>query len=652
MTNFKIFPAWLTPDAQKVPLINGWKYEQNASNDPSQLTAWQKQFGSTINFYGIPTGKGNDILVLDVDIKSDGWGTIAKHGLQIPDTLQQKTLNGGAHFVFKYPKDGKHYGQKVGFLPGLDIRAEGGWIAFYGWTDPNKPILETPQWLLDLISKPQGPETGVSTVTVSPEIAEAIFNECLERVRHAPSGESNNVLNTECFKVGQLLGSSVLSREFAEQELFKAAKDRGKPDYEAKATIKSGLDGGVKNPMTCPFAASPPVLAFDIPEVPKTPDRWTPAFFTKYDLMNMSKLRKPQLFKDWSTTDIQITSADGGTGKTTLKLYEAICLALGDRFLGFDCKAPGGKTLFITGEDTDKKLAAMIGAICRQMGLFEEAIGNDEKINTILKSILIKKDSDLCLISKSKDGFLTPNNNALTKLMQAVDDFKPQMIVFDPIASFWGSEQSLNDMGKAVTKFMSELVEKSGACVEMVNHIGKSSSTNKDMSQYAGRGGTGLPSNSRVSRVLRSIDATEYRDLTGEDLEGDDTAMVCNVNKFSDGSSLLNKQFIIVRSGYLFTRKTLSPVKENEMNSKLSDAERIFNFIKECRRNDKYPDKNVIANNFMTSSEPISEARIKRSLSSLVFGGHMGERIKLVDNPDLSVREKAYVITDLEGKEL
>jgi RecA-family ATPase len=175
-----------------------------------------------------------------------------------------------------------------------------------------------------------------------------------------------------------------------------------------------------------------------------------------------------------------------------------------------------GKTLFITGEDTDKKLAAMLGAVVRDMGLFEKRVGDDERIQKVLQSIYIKKDSDLCLITKDKQGFLHLNRDAMNKVMQAVDEIKPKLIVFDPISSFWGSEAALNDMAKAVAKFMQELAERSGACVEIVNHMGKQSSSNKDMSQFAGRGGTGLPSHARVSRVLRPVFEDEYTDLTGE----------------------------------------------------------------------------------------------------------------------------------------
>lgn len=653
---FKIFPGTITQDGQKVPLIKGW--QDQATNDPIKIKQWQDTFNGSLKFYGVPTGTANDLLVLDIDIKPgqpSGWDTINNQGLQLPDTLSQKTLNGGSHYFFKYPKDGKKYGNKVRFLPGLDRRGEGGYVFYYGvGTDWSKPILEAPAWLLDEKEKVVDPvKPQVSNMTLQPDIAIGIFNSCLDAVRNAPAGESNNTLNTESFKVGQLISSGAISRELAEAELFKAAKLRGKPDHEAKATIRSGLEGGIKNPLICPFPSVNPTPAFALPDIPATPEitRWTPSLFTKYDLMNMAKLRKPQLFKDWSTEDIHITTADGGTGKTTLKLYEAVCLALGDRFLGFDNKQKG-KTLFITGEDTAQKLGAMLGAILKQMGLFDGSPENEAKIQTILESIVIKKDADLTLIQKDKMGFLTVNTNALNKVLEAVEDFQPKMIVFDPIASFWGSESALNDMNKAVAKFMSELVDKSNACVEMINHMGKQSSANKDMTQFAGRGGTGLPSHSRVSRVLRSLSHDEYKEMTGNDLSEDLSAMLCNVNKFTDGSPVLNKPFVIVRDGFLFSKVELSPAKEKEIKDSDSDQEKVFNLIKESRELGKYISKKYILSYLRSVKDPISEARIKHALNILLVNGFNGLGVYETENPDTTQKDKVLVIKHLDGTEI
>lgn len=647
---YKVFPATLIQDSpdkspRKVPLIKGWK--ERATTNPVTQQEWQAEHGERIKFWAVPTGMSNNLLVLDVDVKGGGLETVKKY--QIPTTTTQKTMSGGTHYLFKYPNDGKIYGNRVGFDSGLDIRGEGGYIAYYGVD--STPAAEAPAWLLEqALNKPKELVKLEDAVRVCPEIVKSILDNAVSEIIDAPDGESNNVLNVKSFEVGQLITSGSIDKDYAYNELFKAAKLRGKPDYEAQATITSGLEGGTKKPLTSPFGNSKPELTCPIIKPPE-PVRWTPKFFTEYDLKNQSKLRKPQLFKDWSTEDIHLTTADGGTGKTTLKLCEAISLALGERFLGFECKAPG-RTLYITGEDTEDKLGAMIGAIMRQMGLFEDTPENKEKVLKIRTSIVVKKDSDLCLIAKTKENFLAANGEAMKKVMEAVEDIRPKLIVFDPIASFWGSESAVNDMSKAVSKFMSALVERSNACVDMINHMGKASSTNKDMSQFAGRGGSGLPSHSRVSRVLRPLFDDEYTEMTGMILNDGESAMLCNVNKFSDGSPLYNKPFVILRNNYLFSRVILTEGKVKEEQEKMSDMERVFTFIKGERINKKHPTKDVIIGSIMYSGDKISKDRVSKAISLLTYTGHMGEKIKAIQNPDIEVGGKVYIITDNQGKEL
>lgn len=637
---FKVFPC----GSNKIPLIKGWQLE--SSSDPEKLQIWANLFRGKMAFWGLPTGHTNDILALDVDVKGDnGFETLKT--MHVPATLSQRTPSGGGHFLYRYPKDGKTYGNRVKFMPGLDTRGEGGYVCVYGFD--STPIADPPNWLLQQ-APPQLALAPGASIKVAPEIAARIIEVSLENIRNASEGESNNVLNIESFKVGQLVASGSITMEYAEAALFRAALERGKPQYEAKATIASGLNGGSKKPLASPFGTTAPVAPFGIP-APPVVTRWTPQKFTRADLESTHHLRRPQLFEHWSTQDIHITTADGGTGKSTMKLYESICLALGERFLGFRCLTPG-RTLYVTGEDTAEKLGAMIGQILKQMGLLEDPEYND-KVQLVLDSIIIKKDADLCLIVKDRaTGFLHPNLDALRKLYEAVDDFKPKMIVLDPISSFWGSESALNDMNKAVIKFVSQLAEYSGACVEMINHAGKVSSASKDMSQFAGRGGTGLPSNARVCRTLRTVLEDEYTELTGGLTLGDkQSAILCRVNKFTDGSPLYNKDFLILRDGYLFMRKPMTDQKIKEAQDKLTDIERVFAYIKECRQSDKYPSLRAIVGHFQSSGDKISTDRVKNTMELLAMSGHMGELVKVVENPDQTSNDKVYVITDMDGKE-
>lgn len=637
---YRIFPATLTHDNRKVPCKN-FRWQIDCTTDQEIINSWQTLYPQ-MKFYGVPTGTTNNILVLDVDVKDGGLETIKNY--YVPLTQSQRTLSGGMHYIFKYPNDGKEYRGRVKFDKGLDIRGEGNYIIYYG-TD-NTPIAEAPDWLLREALHIEK-STDLSQIAgTSPEIAQGILSEACDNIRNAPPGESNNTLNIESYRIGQLVISNSVDYERAYIELFKAAKDRGKPDYEAEATIKSGLSGGAKNPLQSPFPNTPPCLSIPVLQTVIN-ERWTPPFFTRYDISNQSKLKKPQLFKDWSTEDIHITTADGGTGKTTLKLYEAIMLALGESFLGFECKGPR-RTLYITGEDEREKLGAMIGAIMRQMKIIDDK----EKVEKILDSIVVKVDNDLCLISKTNQGFIVPNHQAYDKVMQAVEDIRPGLIVFDPIAMFWGSESLLNDMAKAVAKFMGKLVKDSNACVEAINHLGKVSSKEKDITQFAGRGGTGLPSHSRVSKALRQVFDDEYEELTGMHLQDNQAAILCNINKFSDGSPHYNKPFLIIREGYLFSKLELVEQKVREEQNKMSDNERVFTYISEERHANRYPTKNIIVGHFMSLTDKISKERVIRALEMLMYVGHMGEKIKTIDNPDQSMNERsAYVIVDNKGKE-
>jgi len=650
MKTFKVIPATRTSEGTKKPLISGW--QDAATDDPNVINNWKVLFGDQYMFSGIPCGPVNDIIALDVDYDTvkgiNGWQTIIDMKLFLPDTLRQMTPRGGGHLLFKFDPS-RPLKNKVAFLPGLDLRTTGGWIAYYGFVDPNKDILSAPDWIYEHCQDKHVDTVPGETFKLSPPIAVDTLEIILDEIREAPPGESNQTLFVQACRAAQLVASGSYQRTYVETELLRAARERGKSDGEAKATIRSGLDTGNNNLPTCPFTAPQPV--FELPAPPPPPARWTPRQMTLADLTNRSKLRKPQLFKDWSTEDIHLTVADGGTGKTTLKTQEAIHLALGIRFLGFPCMQTG-KTLFITGEDSAEKIWAIIGEQLKQMGFMDGSPENNERVHTIMNSIFVKKDSDLCLVTKDRaSGFLVANTYAMNLILQAVEDIQPKMIVFDPISSFWGAESGLNDMAKVITKFAADLVERSNACIDIINHIGKLSASGKDVSQFAGRGGTALPSHSRVVRTMLYLSDADYLAQTNKTYADNQSGMICNVSKFSDGSPLLNKPFVIVRTGHLFDRaETVQQVEEED--DKITDAERIFKFIKSERDKNKWPTELIIQGYFKNQSTGLSAARVKQGIAMLKYNGHQGYKVIEIDNPCLTTKEKTLTITDMDGNEI
>lgn len=123
------FPVFPISPGKKTPLTeHGFK---DATLDKKQIRAWWKRWPDAN--IGIATGSVSSLFVLDVDVKpgKDGEKTLRSlingHNT-LPPTRVCRTPSGGRHIYFLLPK-GKiiKSGTDV-YGPGLDVRAEGGYV--------------------------------------------------------------------------------------------------------------------------------------------------------------------------------------------------------------------------------------------------------------------------------------------------------------------------------------------------------------------------------------------------------------------------------------------------------------------------------------------------------------------------------------------
>lgn len=147
---------------------NGLK---SATTDANIIKEWFTKWPNSN--IGIATGNISGFFVLDVDVKREGGFIISnghetleeltdKYG-KLPDTVQQ--ISGskeGNHHLFMYHEGIRNV---VDFLPGLDIRGDGGYIVAspsihisghnYEWELSSKPyineIVKAPKWLLGIL---------------------------------------------------------------------------------------------------------------------------------------------------------------------------------------------------------------------------------------------------------------------------------------------------------------------------------------------------------------------------------------------------------------------------------------------------------------------------------------------------------------------
>jgi hypothetical protein len=143
----------------------------DASLDLSQVHDWWTRTPNAN--VGIATGKVSGIFVLDVDPRNGGdeslGALVELHG-PLPQTVRCKTGGGGEHYYFTYEPG---LACKASFMPGLDIKSDGGYVVAppsghasggkYEWDadghPDDVPLSAAPPWLLNAIS---GRDKGTS----------------------------------------------------------------------------------------------------------------------------------------------------------------------------------------------------------------------------------------------------------------------------------------------------------------------------------------------------------------------------------------------------------------------------------------------------------------------------------------------------------
>lgn len=80
---------------------------------------------------GIRTGEVSGLVVLDVDPRNGGDASLERlqGGIgKLPPTLTVKTGGGGYHLYFRYPLSGGKIAAKLDGYPGIDVKADGGYV--------------------------------------------------------------------------------------------------------------------------------------------------------------------------------------------------------------------------------------------------------------------------------------------------------------------------------------------------------------------------------------------------------------------------------------------------------------------------------------------------------------------------------------------
>jgi hypothetical protein len=148
-----VFP--LSPRKKSPATKHGF---HDASLDDKEIESWwggenaKERFG-----IGIPTGRSSGLIVVDIDARNGGWGTVERlkaEGKHLPEDTVRIYTSGERHEV------GCHYYFR---FPGIDIKADGGYVcapptthptgSIYSHASIDKEIADLPDWVLERLKQ-------------------------------------------------------------------------------------------------------------------------------------------------------------------------------------------------------------------------------------------------------------------------------------------------------------------------------------------------------------------------------------------------------------------------------------------------------------------------------------------------------------------
>jgi len=237
----------------------GWGEYQTRPPTEEELETWFANGEANI---AIVTGDVSGVVVLDVD-GPEGEESLV--GRELPRTVT--TITGrGRHLWFAHP--GGVVGNKTRFLPGLDLKADGGYVLAPPSVHPDGrryafvtglgvgevELAPLPTWVLEATRKSLRPNGVQAPPAIGPttRYGAAVLRKEAERVLAAPNGERNDTLNTCALKVGRYVAGGEIDRGDAEQQMSAAGLRVGLEEREVRATVRSGLEAGMREPKSAP----------------------------------------------------------------------------------------------------------------------------------------------------------------------------------------------------------------------------------------------------------------------------------------------------------------------------------------------------------------------------------------------------------------
>jgi hypothetical protein len=198
--------------------------------------------------------------------------------------------------------------------------------------------------------------------------------------------------------------------------------------------------------------------------------------------------------------DIAVRYGEGGTGKTTLSLYEAIHIILGQPILGFEVMRPG-PVLMLSGEDDRRRIEYRLHHVCKALQLSAEAVRYVQARLYVIDASAVR----IPLVVGAEYDQLVETVH-LQRLIDAYGPIGLAATYIDPAVSFGPGERYVNDGEQALMTALRRFRREVGGGLFLQHHVSKQASRDAVADQYAGRGGAAMSDAARAVHVLLKHD--------------------------------------------------------------------------------------------------------------------------------------------------
>ena len=287
------------------------------------------------------------------------------------------------------------------------------------------------------------------------------------------------------------------------------------------------------------------------------------------DELKNAQLAPRTIVSGFLYADVRTRIAAGGVGKTTLSLYEAARLALGKTVWGKTPEHPV-RTCIITREDRRGILVARLREVMKAQQFTEQ-----EKRMVLERVQIIDLSSESFRLAHIVGDMVMAHISNIINLCEALKEWAPDWVIFDPLVSFGVGESRVNDAEQGLIEAFRIIRNELDCCVEGIHHSGKANARDKTTDQYSGRGGSALSDGSRMVAVIQPLDANEWLQQTGTRLEVGESGLIMSLPKLSYCAPLPN--LYIRRWGFHFSLEAANNATPDQIAQHV--ANRVMDFI-------------------------------------------------------------------------